>query len=203
MASMIFQTKIVTGNKNPKARIAWAGGGLLFLAMVLMCVDAYRRYGLWMFGLAIVVLGVGAYLTRGNVSVAGVSEVDLQISVDEIRVGETVFPLTQVTEIVFHVEGYDGMKDPEGYSWSGTTRSLRILNGMNNYLSFRVDGRKEEWQFYLSDAQQVQALGALFKELYARRVPFLERSVTNDRTFLFEPVTKRQWEDRMIEHGYL
>lgn len=204
---MIFQTKIITGNKNPRARIAWAGGGLLFLAMVLMCVDAYRRYGFWMFGLSIVVLGVGAFLTKGDLDLIEVSEIELQMGVDEIRVGETVYPLGQVTDIVFQVEGYDGMVDVEGYGTGqrGSRYSgyQRLLNGMNNYLDFKIDGRKEEWQFYLGDPQQVQALGALFKELYARRIPFLERSVTNDRTFLFEPVTKRQWEDRMIEHGYL
>jgi hypothetical protein len=49
----------------------------------------------------------------------------------------------------------------------------------------------------------VQQLGALFKEFYAKRIPFVERSVTSSRTFLFQPVSEKQWEDLMIEHGYL
>src|SRR5580698_10347388 len=70
---MEFQTKIIEGNKNPKARIAWAGGGLLFLAMILMCVDKYQRYGFWMFGVAVVVLLAGAFLAKGDVDAIDVS----------------------------------------------------------------------------------------------------------------------------------
>jgi hypothetical protein len=199
---MQFQTKIVEGNKNPNARIAWAGGVLLFLAMILMCIGRYQRYGFWLFGVAVIVLGVGAFLARGDVGAIEVSAVDLVISSQEIRVGETVYPLSEVTGIVFRVEGYDGMVDPEGYAMRRPSSKPGLLNGMNNYVDFAFGGEKVEWRFYLPDPQHVQLLGALFKEFYAKRIPFLERSVTNDRTFLFEPVTKEEWEDRMIENGY-
>jgi hypothetical protein len=200
---MEFQTKIIEGNKNPKAWVAWAGGILLFLAMILMCVDGYQRYGFWMFGLAAVVLLVGAILAKGNVDAIDVSAIDLVVSPVEIRVGETVYPLSQVTGLEFQVEGYDGMVDTEGYAPNVPYSQTRgLLNGMNNYLNFKIGGEKVEWQFYLPDPQHVQQLGALFKEFYAKRIPFLERSETSDRTFLFEPVSKKQWEDRMIENGY-
>ena len=200
---MEFQTKIIEGNKNPKAWVAWAGGILLFLAMILMCVDGYQRYGFWMFGLAAVVLLVGAILAKGNVDAIDVSATDLVVSPAEIRVGETVYPLSQVTGLEFQVEGYDGMVDTEGYAPNVPYSQTRgLLNGMNNYLNFKIGGEKVEWQFYLPDPQHVQQLGALFKEFYAKRIPFLERSETSDRTFLFEPVSKKQWEDRMIENGY-
>ncbi|HEY4062774.1 MAG TPA: hypothetical protein VGM30_12785 [Puia sp.] len=200
---MVFQTKIVEGNKNPNARVAWAGGGLLFLAMILLCIDGYQRYGFWLFGLALILLGVGAFLAKGDVGAMNVSDADMIISTEEIRIGNASYPITQLTGIVFQIEGYDGMVDTEGYSMrrrSGQTRGL--LNGMNNYLNFRIGEEKTEWQFYLPDPQHVQQLGALFKDFYARRIPFLERSVTSDRTFLFEPVSEKEWEDRMIENGY-
>ena len=116
---MQFQTKIVEGNKNPRARIAWVGGGLLFVAMILMCVGRYQRYGFWMFGLAVIVLLVGALLAKGDVDVIDVSAVDLVISTEEICVGKMVYPLSQVGGIEFQVEGYDGMTDPDGYSLGG------------------------------------------------------------------------------------
>ena len=86
---MIFQAKIVVANKNPNARIAWAGGGLLFIAMVLMCMDAYRRAGFWLFGVAVVVLLIGAVLTRGNVSAIDVSDIELMVSPEEVSVGDS------------------------------------------------------------------------------------------------------------------
>ena len=200
---MEFQTKIIEGNKNSKARVAWAGGILLFLAMILMCIERYQRYGFWLFGLAVVVLLVGAILAKGNVDAIDVSAIDLVVSPEEIRVGETVYPLSQVTGLEFQVEGYDGMVDTEGYARRDSySRTSGLLNGMNNYLNFKFGGEKVEWQFYLPDPQHVQQLGALFKGFYAKRIPFVERSETSDRTFLFEPVSKKEWEDRMIENGY-
>ena len=180
----------------------WAGGGLLFLAMILTCVGQYQRYGLWLFGIAVVVLVLGAVLSRGDVDIINVSAVDIVINTEEIRVGETSYRVSEVTDIVFQVEGYDGMLDPDGYASGSRRGRVGRLNGVNNYLNFKLAGEKVEWQFYLADPQHVQQLGALFKEFYAKRIPFLERGVTSKRTFLFEPVTKKEWEDRMIENGY-
>ena len=178
---------------------------MLFLAMILMCVDKYQRYGFWMFGVAVVVLLAGAFLAKGDVDAINVSDTDLVVSVDEIRVGETVYPLGEVADVVFQVEGYDGMVDVEGYAWRSRSRSRTrgFLNGMNNYLNFSFGGEKQEWQFYLPDPEHVQQLGALFKEFYAKRISFVERSATSNRTFLFAPVSKEKWEDLMIENGYL
>ncbi len=175
----------------------------MFLAMILMCIGGYQRYGFWLFGVAVVVLVVGAVLSRGDVDLIDISAVDIVINTEEIRVGETRYRVSEMTDIVFQVEGYDGMVDPDGYVERGyASRVGGLLNGMNNYLDFKIGNQKVEWQFFLPDPQHVQQLGALFKEFYSKGIPFLERGVTSKRTFLFEPVTKKGWEDRMIEHGY-
>jgi len=199
---MQFQTKIVVGNKNPKAWIAWAGGALLFLAMVLTCIDSIRRYGFWLMGLAVVVLGVGLMAAKGDVDVIRVSGTDPVVSGEDIRIGELLFKVSDVADIVFQVEGYDGMADAEGYSSGGGGSYQRRLNGYNNYLNFRYDGLKQEWQFYLQDPEHVQVLGALFKDWYAHGIPFVERGVRGNRTFLFAPVSKEGWEEMMRENGY-
>ena len=201
---MEFKTKIIEGNKNPKAKVVWAGAGLLFVSMILMCLDKYRNYGFWLFGLAVVVLIIGALFAKGDVDVIELSVADIVVNTEEIRVGDQVFPLAQVEDIVFQVEGYDGMVDPEGYALkSRYSRTSGLLNGMNNYLNFTFEGQKQEWQFYLPDPEHVQQLGALFKDFYAKRIPFVERSATSSRTYLFAPVSKEKWEDLMIENGYL
>jgi hypothetical protein len=160
-----------------------------------------------LFGLAVVVLIIGALFAKGDVDVIEISVTDIVVNTEDIRVGDQVFPLAQVEDIVFQVEGYDGMIDAEGYAQGSlpgsSTRRVGLLNGMNNYLDFKFGGEKQEWQFYLPDPQHVQQLGALFKEFYAKRIPFVEQNVTSNRTFLFAPVTEKKWEDMMIEHGYL
>lgn len=201
---MEFQTKIVEGNKNPKARIVWAGAAVIFLGMVLMCMDAYQRYGFWLFGIGVVVLIVGALAAKGDVDLENVSETDIVINTEEIRVGETRYSISQLTKIVFQVEGYDGMVDTQGYASSDVigNRKSGLLNGMNNYLDFIFGNEKVEWQFYLPDPQHVQQLGELFKELYAKGIPFRECSQVSKRTFLFAPVSEKEWEDQMIVNGY-
>ena len=76
-------------------------------------------------------------------------------------------------------------------------------DGATINLNFTFEGQKQEWQFYLPDPEHVQQLGALFKDFYAKRIPFVERSATSSRTYLFAPVSKEKWEDLMIENGYL
>lgn len=201
---MEFRTKIVEGNKNPKARIVWAGAAILFLGMVLMCIDAYQHYGFWLFGIGVVVLIVGVLAAKGDVDIENVSETDLVVGDQEIRVGDATYSILLLKEIEFQVEGYDGMSDPYGFSPHGTSRyqTRGSLNGLNNYLSFTMGDDKVETQFYLPDPQHVQQLGTLFKEWYAKGISFRECNVTSKRTFLFVAVTEKEWEDRMIVNGY-
>ena len=198
---MEFQTKIIEGNKNPRARVVWVGAALIFVSMVLMCMNGYVHYGFWLFGAGVVVLIVGLMGAKGDVDLMELSETNLVMDCEQIRVGETVYPLSQVTEIEFQVEGYDGMVDEQGYA-STRYRGQGILNGMNNYLDFKFEDEKVEWQFYLPDPASVQQLGELFKELYSKGILFRECSQVSKRTFLFAPVTEGQWEDLMIQNGY-
>jgi hypothetical protein len=202
---MEFQAKIVEGNKNPKARIVWAGAAVIFVGMVLMCIDAYQHYGFWLFGVGVVVLILGIVASRGDVDLEKLSDTELVIGMEEISVGETKYMIPLLKGIEFQVEGYDGMTDPSGYSPWGRRRysgQSGLLNGMNNYLTFIMGDEKVETQFYLPDPQHVQQLGALFKAWYAKGIPFRECNITSNRTFLFEPVTEKEWEDRMILNGY-
>jgi hypothetical protein len=200
---MVFQTKIVEGNKNPRARIVWAGAAVLFLGMVLMCMDAYQRYGFWLFGVGVVLLIVGALAAKGDVDFENVSDADLVIDMEEIRVGGTQYMIPLLKGIEFQVEGYDGMSDSNGYaSYRRGRGQPGSLNGLNNYLTFTMGEDKVETQFYLPDPQRVQLLGALFKAWYEKGIPFRECNVTGHRTFLFESVTEKELEDQMIVHGY-
>lgn len=200
---MKFQTKIIEANKNPRARVAWGGGILAGLGMILTCFEQYRTYGLWLFGMGVVVMIVGTLVARGDVDVIDVSATDLIIDTEEIRIGESGFLIGTLTDVVFQVEGYDGMLISQGAAYAGQqSRYRHYNNGMNNYLSFVCGSEKNEWQFYLPDAQHVQELGQLFKELYSKGIAFREQDQGGQRTFLFEAVTDEEWKDRMMVNGY-
>jgi uncharacterized membrane protein YgdD (TMEM256/DUF423 family) len=196
---MEFQTKIVEKMRNPRARVAFAGIALLVLAIIFAFIKGYEQATMWTFGIGMVVFAGGAIYARGDLSHTRISATDLVVNVGELRIGSAVYPIGQVEGLEFLVDGYDGMY-VEG---SGNNRSRgRTYSGMDNYVSFGYAGEKVECRFYLSDARHVQLLGGVFKEFYAKRVPFTERDNAGWRTFLFEPVTDREWGDRMIENGY-
>lgn len=197
--AMEFQTKIIEKKKNPRARVAFAGIVLLVMAMILAVIRGNEQAAMWAFGIGMVVLVGGAIYAKGDLSHRGISATDLVVNVAELRIGAVAYPIAQVDKLEFLVDGYDGMY-VEG---SGNSQSRgRSYNGMDNYVSFGYAGEKIECRFYLPDARHVQLLGGVFKEFYARRIPFTERDNAGWRTFLFEPVTDGQWEDKMIELGY-
>ena len=196
---MEFQTKIIEKKKNPRARVAFAGIALLVLAIIFTFIKGYEHVTMWTFGIGMVVFAGGAIYAKGDLSHTRVSAADLIVNVSELRIGAEAYPIGQVEELEFMVDGYDGMY-VEG---SGNNQNRgRTYSGMDNYVTFGYAAEKTECRFYLSDARHVQLLGGVFKEFYALRVPFTERDNAGWRTFLFEPVTDGQWEDLMIENGY-
>lgn len=160
---------------------------MLAVAIVLLLVYGYERYALSAFGvvafsLSAVLLIGGIVWTRGDLKNIMVSATDLVVTGTDIWIGATEYPLARVTELDFLVEGYDGMQGPD---WDSPTEG--VLDGTKNYLCFVFDGREVKCRFYLPNAAAMQQLGGLYKELYAARVPFVERS-WKSRTFLFEEV---------------
>ena len=193
---MAFQTRLVVGKKNPKVRIAGAGAVLLVVSVFLTMAPGYNSYALWGFGVSVALILVGAVLAKGDLADIEVSDSDLVINVSEIRTGDSVYPLSQVEELVFDVEGYDGMIGKRF-----TSPEEGQINGMDNTVRFTFIGEKQDFRFYLSGPAEVQQLGLLFKELYEKRIPFEERR-RGHRTFMFEAVTDEQLADRKLMNGY-
>ena len=186
---MSFQAKIITGKKNPKARVAVLGAVLLVVSVFLSLMDGYERYALWGFGVSAILLVAGAVWAKGDLSSIKVSPLDVVVTVSEIRIGPEVYPMGQVSEMDFLVEGYDGMQGPD---WRSPTEG--ILNGTMNYLYFTFSGEKISCRFYLPDAVSVQQLGGLFREFYDKGIEFTERNWYG-RTLLFQQATEGQVEN--------
>ena len=181
---MVFRTKIITGRKNPKATVAIAGALSLVLAVCVLRVHGYERYTLsgfrvTVFSLSAILLAGGVLWARGGLTSIMVSVTDLVVSSSDIRIGTAVYPLGQVTQLDFLVEGYDGMQGPDC-----DLPTEGVLNGTMNYVYFVFHGREVRCRFYLPDEGRMRELGRIYKELYEAGVPFLERG----RAFLFEPV---------------
>ena len=106
---MEFQTKIIEKKKNPRARVAFAGIALLVLAIIFTFIKCYEHVTMWTFGIGMVVFAVGAIYAKGDLSHTRVSAADLIVNVSELRIGAEAYPIGQVEELEFMVDGYDGM----------------------------------------------------------------------------------------------
>src|SRR5579859_7416534 len=105
-----FRTKTVVSRKNKKAYIAYLG--LLIALSSLLCVfiPGFQDYIPWVFGTGIVVVVIGALIARGDVTDYGLSEEDLVVNLKGISIGGQYYPMGQVRELDFNVEGFAGMR---------------------------------------------------------------------------------------------
>jgi hypothetical protein len=199
---MKFETKIFVPVKNPGARIADIGGAVFFAALVLLGAakaidlpDFYRVgiAGLWI--LSIPTIFIGRRIARGNLYEIGLSDTDLVLAEDGVRIGEEYYPHDQITDLDFWVEGYDGMIGPQfkGYR---SFRNQGRMSGADNKIHFRAGGKRHRYQFYLRDDVSMRRLGDVFRILYAQGVPFKEFN-RGGPTFLFRQVRSKKELDSM------
>lgn len=195
---MKFQTKLVLRKRNIKAMVLDVGTVLYFGFAVLLHVFHRSMYLALVLLISLVLLIVGAILTRKKSRLyIEVADIDLIITREGIRVGDQFYPMAQVQYLDFLVEGYDGMLGPR-YTWQRANR----MNGMGNRMFFEFDGKKYAYWFYLEDHVSLRELGFLFREFYQNRLFFRERN-QGGRTFLFQPVASRkELEEAKREEGY-
>ena len=203
---MEFQSRIFVKVSNPGARVADLGG-ILFIASIVLAVvlkllkvwDSYAYYCLYVLGLGILCMITGRIIAKGNMFTIGLSDTELVVAENGIRVGEEFYPHDQLSDLDFWVDGYEGMGlivRGRGYV------RRRKYHGTGNKIHFRVNGRKHLYQFYLPDLNSMNNLGQVFRKYYERRIPFRECN-RGGPTFLFQQVrSKSELEDMKRKEGY-
>jgi len=200
---MEFQTKLVNPRKNTGAHLMQAGGVLIFCTIISLRMlnrlngNAYVILALLGLGGGIALLLIGRRSTRGDMLHHDVSDTDMVMSSERIVVGDQVYPISEMQNLDFWVEGYYGMTGP---SFRPTRRNK--LDGMENKLHFKVNGERHLYQFLLEDLLSMQQLGQVFRQLYANQTAFAERN-RGGQTFLFHQVrSKKELEKMKREEGY-
>jgi len=200
---MEFQTKLVNPRKNTGAHLMGSGGVLIFCTIISLRMlnrlngNAYVILALLGLGGGIALLLIGRRSTRGDMLHHDVSDTDMVMSSERIVVGDQVYPISEMQNLDFWVEGYYGMTGP---SFRPTRRNK--LDGMENKLHFKVNGERHLYQFLLEDLLSMQQLGQVFRQLYANQTAFAERN-RGGQTFLFHQVrSKKELEKMKREEGY-
>jgi hypothetical protein len=205
---MEFQSRIFVRVSNPGARIADLGGILVMGSAVLLGVlklfkvsDSYGNYSIYLLILGILFMIVGRIIAKGNMFTIGLSDTELVVAEDGVRVGEEFYSHDQLTDLDFWIEGYDGMTTLK-LGRFGVSRSGRKLSGADNKIHFSADGKKHLYQFYLRDQGSMSQLGQVFRKYYQRRIPFRECN-RGGPTFLFQQVrSKNELEEMKRREGY-
>ena len=207
--TMEFQSRIFVRVKNPGARIADLGGPLIIGSMLLVGVveklklpAPFEYYCIGLLVLGILCAIGGRIIAKGNMFTIGLSDTDLVVAEDGVRVGNELFLLDQLTDLDFMIEGYDGAPTIiRGRAFLLGRRRGR-LTGANNKIHFRADGKKHLYQFYLRDQGSMSQLGQVFRTFYQRCVPFRECN-RGGPTFLFRQVrSKNELEEMKRKEGF-
>ena len=189
---MEFRTRLVIGKKNKRAGLAWAGLLIAVLSLGMIFFPILSGLVPWAFSAGIIVLIVGAVRARGDIASYGVSQKELVVTVNNIVISGQEYPIGQIRQIDFNVEGYAGMPDrSSGYSF----------HGMGNELRFVWEGRTVACGFYLNSEKHTLQLGDVFREFYQGHIPFIERS-GNTRTFLFRNLSGKELAEFKKKYGY-
>jgi hypothetical protein len=196
-----FWTRLVEQPKDFRLRISYAGGILFLVCFFLISIlEKMGKAENWAAAGAIlgVVLAFIGWMLRGfKTPRPRITEIEILISSDEIRVGDQCFRVAEVGYLDFLVNSYQGMRGPK-FRW----RRI-VLRGTDNKLMFSADGKQHSFRFYLEDEMAMRRLGMLFREFYGRGLPFRERN-RGGRTFLFEQVMdRRAFERAKQREGYL
>ena len=139
---------------------------------------------------------IGWILRRFKVVRSLVTDTDIILTAEEIRIGDQRFRIDEVEYLDFLVNSYRGMPGPR-LRWRRT-----VLHGIDNKLYFTVNGKQHCYPFFLEDEMAMRRLGMLFQEFYGQRLRFRERN-RGGRTFMFAQVIDRKaFERAKREAGY-
>jgi len=192
-----FRTKTVVSRKNKKAYVAYLGLLIALSSLICVFIPGFQDYIPWVFGTGVVVVVIGAFIAKGDITDYGLSEEDLVVNTNGISVGGQYYPMNQVRDLDFNVEGFAGMHVDDNAMPVGASS-----DGMTNQLLFKVDGRKITVGFYLESGMHARQLGAVFEELYERHIPFIERNKSN-RTYLFQYLSPEELQEFKKKYGYV
>lgn len=206
---MEFQAKIFVKVSNPGARMADLGG-IVFIGSILLLAglalfkvsDRYENYCYGLIGFGILCAIAGRIIAKGNMFKIGLSDTELVVGENGLRVGEEYYLHDQLTDLDFWIEGYDGMPIVTYGRFFTVSRGRRKLSGADNKVHFRVEGKKHLYQFYLPDRGSWSQLGQVFRTYYERRIPFRECN-RGGPTFLYQQVrSDRELEEMKRREGY-
>ena len=176
--------------------MAYLGMIVAACSLIFVFIPGKDDYIPYVFGAGVVLIVIGALIARGDLASYGLSDEDLVIDLQGIKIGEKYYPMQTITELDYNVEAYDGLYVNDGAMVSGSNS-----DGMTNGLSFRSNGKIVECGFLLRNKLHVQQLGVIFHEYYSRHIPFIERN-RNTRTYLFQHLSPNELIEFKRRYGY-
>ncbi len=201
---MHFEAKIILGRKNLESWVSDVCGILFFVSLVVYAIVSRIEHNsiiaIWLPFLGFFMGILSAIFRKRNVTHLQVSDTELSVSAEGIKVGDQYYRLSEIRYLDFLVNGHFGMRAGRVQRWS--FKRARI-DGTENQLLFTYNGKQISYRFFLEDAYSMRRLEMLFREFYAKQIFFRERN-RGGRTFLFQQViSKQDLERAKREEGYV
>lgn len=189
---MEFRTRRVITTPKKKAWLAYTGLLVALSSLLFVYLPVPRSYITVIFVTGVILILIGAFIAKGNISLVALSEDDLVVTPEKLSLEGQEYPMKEIKQLSFNVNGYAGMQDPY---------SAYKLDGMANELQFQWKGQGQTVRFYLNSKEHVRILGELFKIFYEQHIPFIEMTGTT-RTYLFRDLDEEQLAEFKKKYGY-
>ena len=189
---MEFRTRRVISTTKKKATLAYVGLVIAMSSLLVMYLPVPRVYITVVFVTGVLLILIGAFMAKGNISMVALSDDDLIVTPEKLVLNGEEYPMNEIKSLSFNINGYSGMQDPY---------SAYKLDGMDNHLRFQWKGKDDGTRFYLNSKEHVRILGELFKEFYERHIPFVE-STGRTRTYLFRDLNEEELAEFKKKYGY-
>ncbi|MFT3827026.1 MAG: hypothetical protein QM731_24085 [Chitinophagaceae bacterium] len=178
--------------------------GLFLVAISIAIGIGEKEIATWLFLALVAIVVVIAVIIKGRFLSFDLSPEKLTITPDKITLGTKTYNISEASKLVFAIEAYKGML----LQAKGKTRYLSVASpgasdGMDNYLSFRYQGHKVEIRFYLNSRKHAVMLCDVFRELYKRKISFVEVDMYGQQTYLMQKLNEDELDEFKRKYGYL
>lgn len=193
---MEFSTYTIEGNPDKTVRGGTNISLILIIGALITCMIGFTTIGTVLFVLAVIVGVVLAVFKKGNVQAYVLSKNKLVITPASIEITGVVYDPQKIKDLRFIIHSYAGLDYMDrsiGYSTS---------DGMENYVSFTIDGKKITCRFYLNSAKHTFMLAEVLQEFYYKKIPLIEMDRQGYQTYLLKRLDDNELAEFKKKYGY-
>jgi len=193
---MKFNTYIVEQNPDKSVRFFIPAVIVSIVALIIIgAIGLYEIAG-WLIGAIVTAIIIFAIIKKGRIQAIILSKKELVITATTISIDRKVYDIKKVKNLEFRVHSFRGL------NYSPGTYQQETSDGMKNYVNFAIDNEEVHCNFYINSRKHTLHLCRVLGELYRNKIPFIEKDMHGQQTYLFKRLDEKELDAFKQKYGY-